>query len=336
MTSTTSELRSHVVQGAMLAPSVHNTQPWRFTDDDDGLDLWADAGRRLPVLDPDGRQLHLSCGAALQHAQVAARALGLDSDIVLLPDPADPAHLARMRLRAGAPPTADDQALAEAIVHRHTHREAFDDRPVPAALLEQLRLTAQRHGARLSAVTDPDQLLELQVLLSHADRAEEVNDAYRQETAAWVRSTPSDDGIDSASLPADPERGSSLRLRDFALAGPRPGGDDPPLAERPAVAVLVATDDAPESWLQAGRALGAVLLHAAQQGVLAQPLGQVTDLPASRQLLARALGLIGAPQLVLRLGYATSTTTSPRRAIADVLTTAAGHDPRRPQPRSTP
>ena len=96
----TSSVR-HVIEAASLAPSVHNTQPWRFVVREDGFDLLADPGRQLSVLDPTGRQLHLSCGAALVTARVAGRALGLDTVVTLLPDADDPSLLARLRLPAG-------------------------------------------------------------------------------------------------------------------------------------------------------------------------------------------------------------------------------------------
>ncbi len=83
----TTDLRRRIVQAATCAPSVHNTQPWRFASCEQGLDLYADDSRRLPVLDPRGRQLHLSCGAALLHAQVAARGFGLTAEPQLLPNP---------------------------------------------------------------------------------------------------------------------------------------------------------------------------------------------------------------------------------------------------------
>ena len=320
MTRTTvPEPHRHVVQAAALAPSVHNTQPWRFTAYEDGLDLWADPQRQLPVLDPEGRQLHLSCGAALLHARVAARGIGLDPLATLLPDPADTEHLARLQLRPGEPATQPELELAEAILRRHTHRDAVDAVRLPAALLERLRLAADREGATMRRVTSEQDLLELEVLLARADRVEEADPAYRQEVADWVRSAPADDGIAPAAMPPDPERGSSLRLRDFGLAGERPAGGEPPVAERPDVVVLVSADDTPLSWLQTGQALGALLLVAAQHGVLAQPLGQVTDLPVFRSALGRSLGLLGTAQLALRLGYATSAATAPRRDVSDVL-----------------
>lgn len=115
------DVRRRIVQAATHAPSVYNTQPWRFASFAEGLDLYADETRRLQVLDPRGRQLHLSCGAALQHAQVAARGFGLTAQPHLLPDPDDTTHLARLHLASGSAPTGQDQGLADAIELRHTY-----------------------------------------------------------------------------------------------------------------------------------------------------------------------------------------------------------------------
>ncbi len=322
--SVSSDVHRQIVLAATHAPSVHNTQPWRFASYAEGLDLFADQARQLPVLDPRGRQLQLSCGAALLHAQVAARALGLTADPQLLPDPDDPSHLARLRLHPGPAASAQELALADAIELRHTFRDRFDPRRLPATLLERLRLSAESQGAYLRALNDQDDLLALQSFLSRADSTERADPAYLEELAAWVHTDPADDGIPRSALPVDAERGSSLRLRDFAPAGVDSGATDPrigpPVAERPDVVVIISDDDTPTSWLQAGQALGAVLLQAAQEGVLAQPLGQATDLSGSRQRLGAALGLVGIPQLALRLGYATGTAATPRRDVADVLT----------------
>jgi CBS domain-containing protein len=312
----------HIVQTATMAPSVHNSQPWRFTDDVDGLDLYADDSRRLAVLDPTGRQVHLSCGAALQHAQVAARSLGFDAAADLLPEPHDPSHLARLHLTAGAPCSPAERALADATRSRHTHRGAFDPAPLPPALLEELRCAAEAQGARLKVLDEPNELVELEVLLSWADGLEVSDPAYLAELAASVHTGPSDDGIPSAALPDDAQRGSSLRSREFAPGSRTPTADGPPAAEHPAVVVVVTEGDDARSWLTAGRAMSAVLLHAAAAGVMAQPLGQVTDFPATRLKLRAALTLAGTPQVALRLGLATGTVATPRRPVDDVLAPA--------------
>src|SRR5690554_3741335 len=90
MTSTVAEvpnaLRRAVVR-ATRAPSVHNTQPWRFVRRDDVLEVYADWTRRLRVLDPSGRQLLLSCGCAVFNARVALAEAGFTSEVERFPAP---------------------------------------------------------------------------------------------------------------------------------------------------------------------------------------------------------------------------------------------------------
>lgn len=315
----TASLR-HVIEAATLAPSVHNTQPWRFVLRADGFDLLADPGRRLPVLDPTGRLLHLSCGAALVTARTAARALGLAADVELLPDPEWPDLLARLTVTAGAIPDDAELALALAVLHRHTVRGPFVDTPVPEPLLQDLARVAEQEGAALKVVSVEGDRVSLAVLLSGADWQEEQDPAYRAELAAWVREDPAGNGIPPRAMQEDPGHGSSLRLRDFTLTHPEHSSGDAPTQDDPALVVLTSRGDGPLAWLRAGQALGAVLLHAAAEGVQAQPLGQVVDRSGSRMALARSLGLTGIPQMVLRLGYASAQAATPRRDVEDVLT----------------
>ena len=319
MTAVQPDLLRHVVLAATLAPSVHNTQPWRFIAGDDRLELHADLARQLGVLDPDGRQLHLSCGAALLHARVSARALGLDVTVELLPDPTEPTHLATLHLSPGRAAGEDDIALAGAILSRHTHRGGFDGRRLPDALVERLRLDVEAEGAILRPVISPDDRIELKVLLSRADKQERADDAYARELASWVR----DGGPDG--VPTDALNlvdGSTVAQRDFRL-GERPHPDAPPVDD-PDLLVVATHDDGPRSWLVAGQALALLLLRAADHGVLAQPLGQVTDAVGNRLGLRVALGMLALPQLVLRVGYATGASVTPRRPLEDVLPAVAG------------
>lgn len=317
-TITSTEQLRQVVQAAGLAPSVHNTQPWRFLARPDRLELHAEPTRRLQVLDPDGRQLHLSCGAALFHARAAARALGLDVAVELLPDSSTPDHLADLVLTEGAAPSEDDIRLAAAILHRHTFRGTFDDRPLPEALIERLRLDAESESALLHEVSRSEDVLELEVLLSRADAEQEHDEPYRRELAQWVPNGETmPDGIPATALAT--AAGSSLRQRDFTLSHAAATDGSAPAADHPAVFVLATVDDDPASWLRAGQALAAVVLRAADHGVQAQPLGQVTDVLAYRLRLRAVLGLVSRPQLVLRMGYATSRAATPRRVVDDVL-----------------
>ncbi|MEO7981435.1 MAG: nitroreductase, partial [Sporichthyaceae bacterium] len=127
MTTTQLDLIA-AVDLARLAPSVHNTQPWRFRVDGDVLTLSRDPARQLEVLDPTGRQQVISCGTALHLARLALRLQGFDAEVVPLPQTGDPDVLATLVPVPGHRVVDADVAVADAARHRHTQRGTFEDR----------------------------------------------------------------------------------------------------------------------------------------------------------------------------------------------------------------
>lgn len=319
-----------IVAQAVRAPSIHNTQPWRFVAHDDVIELWTDPARGLAVLDPNGRARHLSCGASLLHARVAAEAAGYDVDVVLQPDPTEPEHLADLRLRSGA--AAGRKSLADAVSARHTERGAFSPEPVTPDVVAALRNAAEVEGCWLRVVDSSDDETAVAVLLTRADAIERADPAYLDELRRWTgHGSEATDGVPASAVPdADPSRrGSNFLLRDFVTdRGPATVPDvsnDPPPVERPLVAVLGTEDDDVASWLAAGQGLARLLLTATSLGVAASPMTQPLEIPDTRSRLAAELGVVGHPQMLLRLGYAsddvppTAGDQTPRRHVEDVL-----------------
>jgi nitroreductase len=326
------ELARQVVELAGRAPSVHNTQPWQWRRHDGGLDLYADRTRQLPALDPTGRQLVVSCGAALGSARLGVRALGWSCTVELLPDPADADHLARLSVGPALPPTEDELALAREIGHRRTVRDRFDPVRLTPAARTALERTAEADGAWLLWLDTTAQQVSLAVLTDRVERIEQADRAFRAEIARWHRSgDTATDGLTPAMLAhlGLASRPADVPLRDFGPAGADPPGADPPEAdaqrlplpvERPDLVVLGTRWDGPTSWLQAGQALATVLLRATELGLASSPVGQALDLPWSRRRLRMELGMTGHPQMVLRLGHGGMPGgRSPRRPVGEIL-----------------
>ena len=324
-----------IVESATRAPSIHNTQPWRFEGDGDRLDVFYDPDRALPVLDPTGRQQIISCGIAVEFAVVALRAAGSAGEVTLLPEGTDADRLARIERTGAWETTADDRALGQSIADRHTVRAAFQPRAVPAQLVDRMRTAAAGHGIWVKAITAEEEEVATAFLLSRAEDLERGDPAYLAELKRWVRTDPAAvDGVPAAAVPtADPrERASNWLIRDF-VAGTRaqraflpPGDPDapPPSVERPTVLLLGSDNDDRRAWLDAGRALGMLLLAATAAGLAASPLTQALDWPATRHQLRSRLHLLGHPQMLLRLGYPQAElppVISGRRPVADVLRT---------------
>ena len=324
---------AEVVAAATRAPSIHNTQPWLFVARGDILELHLDRERALPVLDPSGRQQIISCGVAVELALVALRGAGHEANAYLLPDPADPDHLANIQAGSLSEPSAGDRALVAAISDRHTVRAPFQAKAVPEELLTRLREEAEALDVWLKPITESEEEVATVFLISRAEEIEQGDPAYLEELERWMRTDPSAvDGVPVDAVPSeDPaSRPSNWLIRDF-VAGTReeqmfrPGGDPdapPPAVERPTVVLLGTGSDSRAAWLRSGRALGRVLLQATAAGLAASPLTQALDWPATRERLRERLRLVGYPQMLLRMGYPapeTAVVASGRRPVGEVL-----------------
>jgi len=336
------EVSTYVVATAVWAPSVHNTQPWRYTAEGAELTLRADAGRQLAVADPSGREMMISCGAALFTARLALRSLGYVPETRVLPDPDDPLLVARLRWRRRAPPTAWEQRLFSQVTRRRTHRGGFEPVPPPPGLIEALRQAAALYDTALRvAITDQARAV-LAAITETADRVERLDSSYARELAAWAPPPGSArlDGVPASAYPARPERTSPyFPGRDFAQGhgwGLAYSTRISPARFTGVVCLLTTPADGPAAWVNAGQSLQRILLASAARGVTAALHSQPVEVAWQREAIRAQLGDGSYPQLVLRLGTVLETAISIRRPVPSVLTVSPAHyqgpRPRGPTP----
>jgi hypothetical protein len=309
-----------VVSFACRAPSVYNTQPWAWRLRPDGVDLYADHQRRLAAADPHGRELVLSCGAALHHAQVAAKAMGWAPSVTRLPDPGAPALLARIRLTPAPPPRSAAGDLA-ALQDRRTDRRRFTSWPVPDERLERLAAEAREWDTEAVPVTDVTDRFRIDLLLSRAFQLQARNPAVAAELQQWVDRRRSGDGVPSATVPDHERPDDSHRTRFGVGALEDPGRE---VEGSDGLVVLCAETDEPKSWLRAGEGLAALWLHAVRQGLSVVPLSQLVEVPETRAALHHdVLGGLVEPLLLLRVGWQAISRSqlapTPRRDLENVL-----------------
>src|SRR4051794_11278959 len=159
-----------VVEQSCRAPSIHNTQPWRFHYASGTFELRADTQRGLSGTDPDGRELVISCGAALYNLRLAVRKLGYTAAVSLLPDAHDPRLLARIDVVESHPADAAERRSYAALTRRHTHRGGFVDRALSPELAVRLQQAAYEEFASLFYVHDPGQRQRVLHLARAAER----------------------------------------------------------------------------------------------------------------------------------------------------------------------
>jgi len=325
------------VDHGRLAPSVHNTQPWRFLLFPDRFELRADRSRQLAVQDPDGRELLLSCGAALFNVRASLAASGFPVSVARLPSTADPDLVAVVRPAAGRPDPSLPR-LDRAVLRRHTNRRPFGPQTVPDELLHALVEAVAAEQTLLVPLRTPGQRALVAELTREADRLQNADPDYRAELARWIGRPPSEgDGVPAGSVPrTSGPRTDAVPVRDFDLRGtgglPRHTDSG---TEQSLVLLATAADD-PEAWLRSGEALERLSLELTREDWVAGPITQALEVPATR---ARLSALTGSahPQMLLRLGRAAPVQPTARRPRRTVVEGSTRREPPVPaQPPAQP
>jgi hypothetical protein len=315
------DILKNAVQLACRAPSLHNSQPWRWVVDDAGLHLYVDHTRLLPSADKSARQAYISCGAALHHLRVAMAAAGWTANVERFPDPNNPDHLAAVHLSQLSHVTDVHRRRADAILHRRTDRLSFTAPRNWASLKPVLRNAIDVGKVHLDAIAD-----ELRPELAKASKLTESlrrNDsAYNIELNWWTGHFENSDGIPRSSLlsAAESHRVDVARTFPVSAHDERPPGFG---QDQSRVLVLSTDEDTREDAFRCGEALSAVLLECTLAAMATCTLSHVTELWSSRRIIGTLTGRAAVPQLLIRVGEAAvlrePPVMTPRRPLRDVL-----------------
>lgn len=312
----------NAVRLAIRAPSIHNTQPWIWRANPSRIDLFADRSRQLEFVDPGGRALRVSCGAALFLLRAALLTAGWAESTTRTPNPYDADHLATVMITGHRPVEPEWVDIVAAARRRRTDRRPFLDEPIGADIIADLCAQAVLEGASLRGITRPEDRLVVAVAVGRADDYEAADPRYRAEMSRWTAGS-GRDGVPASAVPRGSDRRTDVPLRDFevgqvgTLPIPRPRP-----VEHDALFVLATGRDGAVDQIRAGEALCRVLLAVTRHGLAASPYTQPIEIPAPRLLLSRVLGGYGEPQIVLRVGRpgpGVEPPLTPRRPTAEVF-----------------
>ena len=306
------ELFAEAVAEAVRAPSLHNSQPWRFRLADDGVAVLLDEDRVIRACDPTGRAARVSCGAAALNLRLALAVRGLPFTVLAAGGPV----VARLVPLAPRPPSDRDVRLHAAIARRRSHRHRFDDTPVGAAARAELVAAALDEGGWLDLLDAGEQVEAVAQATREADLILSQDEAYTAATRAWLRSAESGDGIAPAAAGPAPGPYELLARRDF---GGRQQPGIPDAAREPLVGVLGAAGGYAHDDVQAGLVLQRVLLTATDLGLATAMFSQPVEVPHVRVRIRDLLRRRHDPQMVLRFGYASPLGGTDRRPVEQVI-----------------
>lgn len=311
------------LEAARWAPSVHNTQPWSFAVSGGEISLRADVERKLRMGDPSGRELLISCGAALFTIRTALRCEGFDPVVRVLPDPDRPSLVATITLGEAADADEHTRALGEQIERRRTHRAGFTDLPVPERLIDALTREARAEGAKLTPVGSPEAVEIVAALTRAAQAAQSADRVLTLEVIRWARPPGSarTDGVPADAYPRSaPRTDPYFPQRDYAWRHEwgTEGGQEQSTATG-VVTLLTTRGDTREEWIAAGQALQRVLLDACAHGVSAAFHTQALEMYHLREFLRQEVCGHEYPQMIMRLGITFDDGSSVRRSLPEML-----------------
>ncbi len=316
-TPTDAEL-ARLIEHAVRAPSVLNSQPWRFVVDRGSVLVFADRDRQLTTLDPEGREMTLSCGAAVFYLRIAARHHGWQPAVLPFPVGSEPDLVAAVTFQPGHQPDGDDRYF-RALALRRTNRRPFTSESVPHGVVSELAGAVSAEGASLRVLDGQPEKDALSHLVAAGVVRQGQDRDVVEDIQTWLRPSkdPRPDGVrDSAQGMWD--RHASMRTPPSSVAAYK----GRLIREAPAVLVLCTPGDTPVDWLCAGQALARALVVAADRGLAASYANEPVEVASLRPKVAELVGG-GVPQVIFRIGYPEGEPESSRRYARDVTEHAA-------------
>ncbi|GAA1033641.1 hypothetical protein GCM10009557_36030 [Virgisporangium ochraceum] len=308
----TPERFAALVADAVRAPSMHNTQPWRFRLSGQAVDVLLNDDRVLLVGDPAGRAARVAVGAAVFNLRLAMDVDGTAAAVRLWPEPD---VIARLTAADARPATPAERRLYAAIPRRHSNRDPFADVPVPADARTGLVRAAHDEGGWLHLAESAADAEATADLIREADRLLRSDTGYLTELASWTGvGAHATEGVPRDAGGPEPDQYELLTRRDFA--GPATARS---FEREPLIAVLGAGGDLAGDQVVAGMALQRVLLTATDLGLAASIFTQPIDHPDTRERLRAVCRQPFPPYAVLRLGYGTAAHRSGRAPLTDVI-----------------
>lgn len=308
------ERLAFLLRYVVLAPSSHNSQPWRFRVGEERIEVLADRSRWLRVADPDQRELHISLGCAIENLLVAAERFGYRHALDYSPAAAEGEHVATVALTRVEPTGGGRSELLEAIPRRFTPHAPFEDRDIPEAHRGRLEAAAREPGVTPWLSGDPAVRQRMGELTVRADALQFADPAWRAELGHWL-------GQGAFGTPWLIARLGQLAVTYLDLGRSMARKDAERLSGAPLLGILATGRDGREAQLRVGQAFQRLALTATTIGVGVHPMSQVLERPELKAELAALLPSPGlVPQHVFRLGYPSKAEAhTPRRPLADVL-----------------
>lgn len=311
--STEDKLR-FLLRYAVLAPSSHNTQPWKFAVGDSEIRIRTDESRWLKVADSDRRELYISIGCALENLLVAAEHFGYGHGVERMPDPRDATLAAVVGLSEnGNRSSCRPPSLFDAIPRRHTNHREYDSRDIPDDALRALEDACVEDGLLLHLTDDIHVKRQVDDLIARADAIQFADPEWRHELGHWLGQ-----GVFGTSWLMS--KAGQLAVTYLNMSKQTARKDSELLMSAPVLGVISTEENEPADQVRVGQVFERLSLLATSLGIAVHPMSQILEIEEIREEVAKLIPASNVfPQHTFRLGYAEAEEEhTPRRPLEEV------------------
>jgi nitroreductase len=313
-----------LVSYATLAPSGHNTQPWRFSIDGNTIRIFPDLTRRLPVVDPDDHALCISLGCALENLILAANNAGYDTEVSYFPT-SEAQECIVVQLKEGF--KAQDDKLFRAILDRQSTRSTYDGKPIPHEHLRMLEDASKQEGVVLKLIIQSKEIEPIIQFVKQGNHAQFNDKAFVQELVSWIRFNKKEaeqhqDGLACYAMgsPSVPRWLGKIVFGLMASGEKQASICEKAIRSSSALMIFIAQTNNRTNWVRLGQSFERAALTAASLNIRMAHLNMPCEVLSVRSRLAEHLKLPDThPLLLLRIGYAQAMPRSQRRAVKEVI-----------------
>ena len=310
-----------LVSKAVKAPSGHNTQPWKFRQNESAVEIHPNFDRRLPVVDPDDRELFVSLGCAVENLCLAAQTKGYKSAVSV-----GDTGVVTVSLMEKA--DIKTNPLFNQIDARQTNRSVYSGEEIALDALKRLQAIRSEDGVSVHYYArQTKQFNDIEQYVLRGNTHQMQNEAFKAELKSWMRFNKKHqdqtlDGLSYAVFGApNVPRWMAEPIMAMAINAKAQNKADRKKIESASHLVLFTTaNNTPNEWVGLGRTLQRFLLTATELEIVHSYLNQPNEEAEIATEMVRILGLTREyPTILLRIGYGKQQAYSKRRPVEDVI-----------------
>lgn len=276
---------------AVLAPSGHNTQPWLFEIFGNCVTFSFIPDRSLNDSDPEGRQLLLAFGCALENFSIAVKHFGFEPKLTFFPFPNGNDN--RICIVECVETIPMPQDLLCAIPKRHTNRGPYSNNKIPKNLIEYFdKLSTD--SLKVIYIDDLDKKKKLAEFAINAQIATMEKKSFRNELSGFVKSnfTQSYTGMPGfvLGIPSLVSLFASFLIKRINLSKMTEKKDKEVIEQTSGFIIVISKEDNPTFWIEAGRILERAWLATTVSGAAFSPLAAVVQEQTYRKEFEHTIG----------------------------------------------